>query len=703
MKKFLNAIILLAVMPICLLASSFENLEVNPIRNIDQDFRVPYMIKADVPSAMKTTFDMPQSVVYRPFLNSQGNPLRANWMLLHETEPIAYEPKSNTFVVAGRSIYETEEGQPFWENTGSVYLMWSNNNGQSWTQPTEVFAKAREFPLMPTISVGNPNNKTNPLEFDYFIHSRVARAADGATSAPLSGAQLLFITPDYTDGVYELGPQMNNPGSRQKWLSTFNTYYEKGGELYSVNVGRLTPDDGFQAGQYGMVSAQVSSVDYRSQMVPEWHISKFRQSEQLTSYYTNDIYVDSDPLGNVYVAVNNIFVDDINSRRVGFSKSTNNGFTWSEFNIMPKAVLEAYSISQGYPFDGIVPIAYQQDAFVVYGNDQFSYFLRMRLMTSEYFTIQLVEVKYNAGTWSIHKVADMNEVEFPVKVMPEMNDDRLPDGMFLMRLLPPFANAPETAYEPYLVNNNFEIQASKTLDGNILVKWLDYNGQYSTIQPTTVYFRANSSTDPYQSFTLQIDRVPQNDVFVAHRSISSPAWSNKLNLTNDARFNRNTFIPKLLKDLTVVPILHLRADLDNYRRTDTQTGLPVFPKLTSLPNAVLELTDNANHAYFVEVSTVDVKNFNSVNEVVAGTNTMQIFPNPVANFANINFSIDAPSNVVIRVSNAMGQTVAEIANAQYNEGLHNLSFDASQLANGTYYVTLTANGQSITKVLNIIK
>jgi len=222
MKKILNAIILLAVVPMCLLASSLENLEVNQEWNTNQEFRVPFMIKADVPSAMKF-LDLPQSVVYRPFLNSQGSPLRANWMFLHDTEPIAYEPKSNTFVVAGRSIYPTVENQPFWENTGSVYLMWSNNNGATWSQPTEVFAKQREFPLMPTISVGNPNNTTNPLDFDYFIHSRVARTVDGATSAPLEGAQLLFITPDYTDAVYEVGPQLNNPGARQKWSSTFNT------------------------------------------------------------------------------------------------------------------------------------------------------------------------------------------------------------------------------------------------------------------------------------------------------------------------------------------------------------------------------------------------------------------------------------------------------------------------------------------------
>jgi len=452
-----------------------------------------------------------------------------------------------------------------------------------------------------------------------------------------------------------------------------------------------------------MVTAQVSSVDYRSQMVPEWHISKFRQSEQLTSYYTNDIYVDSDPLGNVYVAVNNPFIDDINSRRVGFSKSTNNGYTWSEFNIMPKEVLEAYAISQGFPFDGIAPIPYQKDAFLAYGNDQFSYFFRARLMTTEYYSLQIVEARFDNGNWTMHKVADMSTTEFPIKVMPEMTDDRLPDGMFLLRLLPPYADAPEAAYEPYIVANNFEIQAAKTLDGNIIVKWIDHNGNYSTITPTTVYYRANSNTDPYQSFTLQIDRVLQNDVFVAHRAISDANWKEPLNLTNDARFNRNTFMPKLLKDLTVVPILHLRADIDNYRRTDTQTSLPVFPKLINLPSPLLELTDNANHAFFTEVATIDVKNFNSVNEVVAGTNSMQIFPNPVSNYANIDFSLDTPSSVVIRISNAMGQTVAQIANAEYTDGIHNLNFDASQFANGTYYVTMTSNGQSITKVLNIIR
>jgi hypothetical protein len=73
---------------------------------------------------------------------------------------------------------------------------------------------------------------------------------------------------------------------------------------------------------------------------------------------------------------------------------------------------------------------------------------------------------------------------------------------------------------------------------------------------------------------------------------------------------------------------------------------------------------------------------------VAGFALEANYPNPFAATTSFNYSVPAESFVTINVTNALGQEVASLVNSTVNAGSYNVKFDASNLANGTYFYTM---------------
>ena len=51
----------------------------------------------------------------------------------------------------------------------------------------------------------------------------------------------------------------------------------------------------------------------------------------------------------------------------------------------------------------------------------------------------------------------------------------------------------------------------------------------------------------------------------------------------------------------------------------------------------------------------------------------------------------------------LGEYVAEVTNDIYNVGKHELTFDANDLGQGTYFVRMTTDSFSQNKIINLIK
>lgn len=81
----------------------------------------------------------------------------------------------------------------------------------------------------------------------------------------------------------------------------------------------------------------------------------------------------------------------------------------------------------------------------------------------------------------------------------------------------------------------------------------------------------------------------------------------------------------------------------------------------------------------------------------------QNYPNPFNPSTNIQFSLPQNSTVALHVYNLLGQRVQTLVDGQITAGIHNISFDASQLSSGIYFYRIEAGGFVQTKRMMLIK
>jgi hypothetical protein len=83
---------------------------------------------------------------------------------------------------------------------------------------------------------------------------------------------------------------------------------------------------------------------------------------------------------------------------------------------------------------------------------------------------------------------------------------------------------------------------------------------------------------------------------------------------------------------------------------------------------------------------------------------MQNYPNPFNPTTVIEYAVPAAGRVTLAVYNALGQTVAVLADEQQSAGWHSVSFAAGNaLPSGMYFYRLTANGHSWTKTMLLLR
>ena len=72
-------------------------------------------------------------------------------------------------------------------------------------------------------------------------------------------------------------------------------------------------------------------------------------------------------------------------------------------------------------------------------------------------------------------------------------------------------------------------------------------------------------------------------------------------------------------------------------------------------------------------------------------------PNPFTGSSKVEVALNEAANLSLTVRNLIGQVVYELDMGAVDKGVTNLTIDASGLQAGTYFYTVTANGQKITK------
>jgi Secretion system C-terminal sorting domain len=102
--------------------------------------------------------------------------------------------------------------------------------------------------------------------------------------------------------------------------------------------------------------------------------------------------------------------------------------------------------------------------------------------------------------------------------------------------------------------------------------------------------------------------------------------------------------------------------------------------------------------------------FEGVESVIAVAETLPsefalgaAYPNPFNPSTTLSINLPETADLNVSVFNVTGQLVATLANGQYNAGSHTLTFDASNLSGGVYFVHASAKGWSDVQKVVLMK
>lgn len=81
---------------------------------------------------------------------------------------------------------------------------------------------------------------------------------------------------------------------------------------------------------------------------------------------------------------------------------------------------------------------------------------------------------------------------------------------------------------------------------------------------------------------------------------------------------------------------------------------------------------------------------------------VKVFYNPIAEQITVTFKLNKQQVVSIKVMDALGSEVLNLANTRMDEGMQNLSYDTnSKLSTGFYFVRVTSGTETVVKRISV--
>jgi hypothetical protein len=110
----------------------------------------------------------------------------------------------------------------------------------------------------------------------------------------------------------------------------------------------------------------------------------------------------------------------------------------------------------------------------------------------------------------------------------------------------------------------------------------------------------------------------------------------------------------------------------------------------------------------IDMATGEVLNANSVSNYVGikeinQDHGIRVYPNPFADFTNLEFTLDKASVVKLDVFNFLGKTVFSEAAREYPEGTSKIQINSSNMGSGVYFIKLTIDNQTFTGKISVAK
>ena len=151
-----------------------------------------------------------------------------------------------------------------------------------------------------------------------------------------------------------------------------------------------------------------------------------------------------------------------------------------------------------------------------------------------------------------------------------------------------------------------------------------------------------------------------------------------------------------VNDVATEPSFSLTPPVPLITRARGWPSIPLSAVLT--PEIAVPTGDENVTVGFAYLDGIVYPKFTGVNNVKNTLfNISNNYPNPFSGSTSFDMNLNASANVVVTITNLLGQQVKEAVNATYTAGAHTIKIDASNLNAGVYFYNVNAGGFVMTQ------
>jgi hypothetical protein len=177
-----------------------------------------------------------------------------------------------------------------------------------------------------------------------------------------------------------------------------------------------------------------------------------------------------------------------------------------------------------------------------------------------------------------------------------------------------------------------------------------------------------TDTKPENQTTAGANDFP--DLYVKGYYVTSGTMGTKINTTEGSSVESVAYLPASANEALVTSAGYVLSTVILVP-TGTESVVVNFSYL-----------DGIVYPKFTGVNNVKNTLFNVSNN----------YPNPFSGSTSFDMNLNASANVVVTITNLLGQQVKEAVNATYTAGAHTIKIDASNLNAGVYFYNVNAGG-----------
>lgn len=573
----------------------------------------------------------------------------------------------------------------------------------------------------PTMAVLNPTGTaTEASDLAYMLYTYAYNVERGVGDPVINdlGAMLNIIDPingidmssDFRNQNY-VGPDINNTVPPQTFrIASVDPYqgdYGAGWEYGAYYTSLLSnPNENEIDANYGVLNFNLSTLTPESFIPSSWESDEFRTDAY---YSTSHIYSDVSEADGTpkmfWTGINGFFSDDFDNRKIAVCYSTD-GVTYSSWKKLPVSDINDYVASReevqgltgyiGSIASGYTP--YTPAGFIALNDEEASFFATATIFkeggnASDPVFYHLIQATFNRNTeeWTIEKVADISSAN---RIYLSHSDHfsaaeaaKIPAG------------APKFFADNRDVNGN-SIQVAKNPDGDIIVKYTRLTETIELENPVT-YFEADGSNYVVDAPNNVFDSITVDEIFISYKEAGSTTWK-EYQITYDGDIvHPYNFIPRRFGDRNNIPLMTI-----NKIPRDSYSSPPYFIE------RVNDSLDNATYSMYrfgiwnaqIGFADLDMPG-TSVNETAPAMDMKitRIYPNPVSDELTVSWSLSEARDCKVYISNAAGQKMVDVYEGRTYGLTIKQGIDVSNLSQGAYFITLEADGQKVSELVNIVR